>query len=173
MDANKTPNLNDLGDFRAERFCKHRQFAPIRRHRALEGGRFPISSMRLKWAVSGTDKVGAAVPQTVRLIPFCLVLVTAQPNELCPTLTKFMAPGRDESPDCDRFELIEEIPSYGALPRLADFIERGHGPQGELPKCHDLLQSDALYLIEKLQKMLAIAGVSRACCKRETIARTG
>ena len=173
MDANKTPNLNDLGDFRAERFCRHRQFAKIRRHRALESGRCPISSMRLKWGCFAYRQGGRCSAANGSVDTFCLVLVTAQPNELCPTLTKFMAPGRDESPDCDRFELIEEIPSYGALPRLADFIERGHGPQGELPKCHDLLQSDALYLIEKLQKMLAIAGVFRACCKRETIARTG
>jgi len=41
MDANKRPNLNDLCDFRVERFCRHGQFAPIRRHRALEGGRLP------------------------------------------------------------------------------------------------------------------------------------
>ena len=61
MDANKTPNLNDLGDFRAERSVDTVSSPQFGESGAPEGGRVPISSMRLKWAVSGTDQVDAAV----------------------------------------------------------------------------------------------------------------
>ena len=92
--------------------------------------------MQSKWAVSGTDKVAAAVPQTVRLMLFCYDLLggfafldPARLSSAMQALSSYFASGQDAPAACAQSssDRIGWTTSQGHFLRLFAFLVGKNG----------------------------------------------